>query len=809
MMNVEVKYVPYGFKTEIEVDGYNIKESKGNYQKIIEKIDANIPIQTWIDKTSTDDNWNGLLEELVQSSGEVNISFKFIGREIDFKDFETIINSQNTDDKYCINWKHEYIFDDKEISKSIEEIVNKMQEDDFKNMMKDEHLSLSLFEDKYDKLNDSYKELKNKEFNIVFVGEFSSGKSTFINSIIGRKILPSRGGTCTSRVFKIKHKKDAKDEVLLRCYDENDKILVKEEGFTKDKDVLKRLKEICPDNDGFETVPPGIDRIEIEMNLESLYPNKDLQDQFKIVIIDTPGTDSASGNSAKNRKTHKDITLEAIHKNDDMVIYVCADRTGADSQEELLDLIEEESKDGGAGFNDRFLFVKNKCDTVRYDDDESLEETIAQYAKDLRSKKDGEDRKLPAPRIFPVTSLCALEIKKGEEDECLDFKRKIDNELKRKNYCLDECTSLSEPEKEELKKEYSDSEDREILLHTGVPSVEYAIKQYVEKYAFPKRAAKMIDTFGGILEYLNTALDDFKKALDEAECEKTEKNENIDDKKAEKSKAQQQESNHKKAHQMLANTLKSIGELDADEFQRRVVELQADADIKIDYSDLNLNKSIYAKEGEEKIKKSIDTVNDLIEELHKLIDEVAQKEKEIKNGAEISFKNALVILGEDMTEAEKSILDNLGEEAINEIKKLSKVDKYCKSTSKPNEDKYFQIFGFKIFVKPWRRYEKDSYTYKDYSKLKDEFDKLKGDVGEVWDEINNKIENLKGSHKIIEEWFEKVNEELKSYIGQKESLENELFKLKNDKKQIEKKYNKYKGYQKTVETLYSEIEDII
>ena len=41
-----------------------------------------------------------------------------------------------------------------------------------------------------DVLSETEEEIKNNEFKITVVGEFSSGKSTFLNAIIGKDILP-------------------------------------------------------------------------------------------------------------------------------------------------------------------------------------------------------------------------------------------------------------------------------------------------------------------------------------------------------------------------------------------------------------------------------------------------------------------------------------------------------------------------------------------------------------------------------------------------------------------------------------------
>lgn len=43
-------------------------------------------------------------------------------------------------------------------------------------------------------------DVENDEFTIVLVGEFSSGKSTFLNALMGEKILPSFSNETTATV---------------------------------------------------------------------------------------------------------------------------------------------------------------------------------------------------------------------------------------------------------------------------------------------------------------------------------------------------------------------------------------------------------------------------------------------------------------------------------------------------------------------------------------------------------------------------------------------------------------------------------
>ena len=53
--------------------------------------------------------------------------------------------------------------------------------------------------------------LKNEEFSIVLVGEFSAGKSTFLNALMGEKILPSFTDETTATVNFLRNKEKSEN----------------------------------------------------------------------------------------------------------------------------------------------------------------------------------------------------------------------------------------------------------------------------------------------------------------------------------------------------------------------------------------------------------------------------------------------------------------------------------------------------------------------------------------------------------------------------------------------------------------------
>ena len=53
------------------------------------------------------------------------------------------------------------------------------------------------------KLRNEAIQLQNERFNLVVIGEFSRGKSTFINAMLGKGLLPSSKNATTNVISKI------------------------------------------------------------------------------------------------------------------------------------------------------------------------------------------------------------------------------------------------------------------------------------------------------------------------------------------------------------------------------------------------------------------------------------------------------------------------------------------------------------------------------------------------------------------------------------------------------------------------------
>src|ERR1700760_3665076 len=56
-----------------------------------------------------------------------------------------------------------------------------------------------------DKLSELSDRLKNEDFKVMVMGMFNSGKSTFINSLLGKRILPAKMMPSTAIICEIKY----------------------------------------------------------------------------------------------------------------------------------------------------------------------------------------------------------------------------------------------------------------------------------------------------------------------------------------------------------------------------------------------------------------------------------------------------------------------------------------------------------------------------------------------------------------------------------------------------------------------------
>lgn len=527
-MKIQIEYNPYKMKTKLYINGKNFKDNASYNNKFKDYIDNEIPLQTWIEPTG---ERKGFIEALVPDDDNDILDIEFTGRKIDYDDFKRSLNAQNNERKLKykvkLNFKEpKIIYEDDKMWEKVQEVAKAVKTDRFKKLVderKGENLKAA-----YEKFPDDYKEAEENEFNILFVGLYSSGKSTILNALIRHDILPTAQTTCTDRICKIKHNEKLKKNQIKLVYQNN------KYNFDTDEKCLEKFKEISVGN--------GDGNIEIEVNLSHLYP-KGFENKFKIVLIDTPGVDSGKSSMENNgTNVHKDITLELLKKNNKSMVVFCAEaaRYEADSISKFMDDITTQSEKEKGGFKDRYVFLLNKGDDLTFDHDETTE--IKKNAFIDYITNNGK-RKF-VPRIFYISAAVQYWISNviynkknvdvGNNTEMRALKRSYNSfndaivEYEDEKYYFAKYADVPRYRKEEYENKFNaemkkDDKTKAVEIQCGMIAFEDAIKDYIERYAFPIKIQSMLETYEYILDDVSKFISADTKTLENLKKEMEDK----------------------------------------------------------------------------------------------------------------------------------------------------------------------------------------------------------------------------------------------------------------------------------------------
>jgi GTPase Era involved in 16S rRNA processing len=265
-----------------------------------------------------------------------------------------------------ISMDHPYVLDviDKQHLKihnkdaeSIVHFVNALKAEDFETaksyLNRKKFYYLRFYYDAYKKQSQF---LKDVEKRYLIVGTMSSGKSTFLNSLIGQEIFPSQNEACTSKLFTYVHRPYIKHFILQRNQNESFECVI--DGI---EHTMNELNE-----------NPLIERVHIEGKLSDV-----LMFENRVVFIDTPGT-----NNSMNR-SHEEITFKAIRNEQyDTIFYLMnATQLGTDDDRRLLSYVKEHIEKNN---NKQIIFIVNKADEIDEEANESIQGLLESTKKYLK-----------------------------------------------------------------------------------------------------------------------------------------------------------------------------------------------------------------------------------------------------------------------------------------------------------------------------------------------------------------------------------------------------------------------------------------
>lgn len=222
-------------------------------------------------------------------------------------------------------------------------------------------------------------ELEHNEFKITVVGEFSSGKSTFLNALIGKDILPHGVKETTAAVTYIHNVSLAdgrlnKAEIHFRDKSKKNLIL----DLSENRNAL--VDYVTTSENQYHVVQ---DIYSVDVYVHFL----DIDDP--IVLVDTPGMNGVADG-------HKDITLHEIRHSYASICLFHLRGIGRSDLEFLKELMK---------YQNTFFFVLNAIDDIK-SNEETYEDRIQAFKGDIvEHVYDGEK----SPEfVFGVSALKAL-----------------------------------------------------------------------------------------------------------------------------------------------------------------------------------------------------------------------------------------------------------------------------------------------------------------------------------------------------------------------------------------------------------------
>lgn len=250
--------------------------------------------------------------------------------------------------------------------------------------------------DKAEVFNDLYKNLEDGEFSIVIVGEFSAGKSTLLNALMGQRILPSFSNETTATVNFLRHTTKAKEGEKGRVF-YNDGTQVVIEDISLDT-IMNYVS--TKGNDVAQTV----DHLDLYLDSDFLRDG--------VTLVDSPGLNGIADN-------HREITEAQILKSHACIFVFNSDHPGSKTDFEFLHELQKKVK--------TIIFVLNKIDEIKIDEGETPESVVDSLKQSYKKKFPEETT---VPEIWPVAAYPALVARNSDPIEYHEKTNRTEDEKK-------------------------------------------------------------------------------------------------------------------------------------------------------------------------------------------------------------------------------------------------------------------------------------------------------------------------------------------------------------------------------------------
>ena len=638
-------------------------------------------------------------------------------------------------------------------------------------------MSLSLFKEKKEKLikslinineeindkelkeflNEKISKLDNDRFIISVFGHYSSGKSTFLNALMGfgDEILVENELASTATITRLK-------------YTENNEMLNKAEIKFKNGSnkivEMEEIKEFSAKNKTFN----------VEDNVQEviLYIDSELL-KNGVEIVDTPGFNSVY-------EVHTDMAKAHVNNSDASIFLFSYEKPGSDEEFKFLRDVNDKM--------DRIFLVLNKIDL-----EDRTESTVENTIDDLKYKINLAGADVKSKVVHPIAAKLEREgIKESNEE-----KREIAKVIELKNNLIAYLTSdenikdrLEAPIKSVLSRLNSERESKKELLN----------KYSLENDKIQEEIRKMKNE----LDDMKTEMSDKKRSLnksirkelesfiDNVEIKVSDINNDIDSRlnnvKSTLSLKYLDLNNEVNEH--VDNMKKSVNELQRKLIGRLsdIIDMNIDDDSEVEEIKEKLVNSIRVKISEydkEEFEMDLDNVkfDEIEEEINKKREFVEDKRREWKNLSRKNADNREIRDKIEMAEAELKILQK---EKLERVKGIGEGQLYRDKKIKERYEKRSGVFGWIANIACGeKRVVEDTYVIDD-----SEVRSRKAQRMEVEKEYDDKINRYKKnidnykSQSVRSEYYEDlVAQSREEYFRENEKFYEDQIEL--DKRKLE------------------------
>lgn len=237
-------------------------------------------------------------------------------------------------------------------------------------------------------------------FSIVLVGEFSNGKSTFLNALMRKRILPSFSSETTATINFLRHKNEAPNgEKGLVYFYNGEKEVLEDLSVATISDVVS-VK-------GGEKVQKEIKNVDLFLDSEFL--------EKGVMLVDSPGLNGMD-------PVRSLLTQNQIKESHACIFIFNAEKPGTGTDFQFLKELKNECSN--------IIFVLNKIDTIHADEGETVESVIT-VLKESYKKVFPDDNMIP--KIWPVSAYAALV---GRDDSIEKYMNEEIKSVTRRNELL-------------------------------------------------------------------------------------------------------------------------------------------------------------------------------------------------------------------------------------------------------------------------------------------------------------------------------------------------------------------------------------